>query len=163
MSRHRRLTLSLSAGLVVTLAARIAPAQASGQSVDLHFDGTISVPLSIKSVHPDVNYVQMSCLITPAGGTGNQGIVWNDNPNPGSAMSGGQWNGTLTAHFTAHRATTFTAGEVWSYECDLDLLKKASAASGASDGGMPGAGPSFKWWAQLASGNARIQGTFTLQ
>jgi hypothetical protein len=163
MPRTHRFPLALITGAAIALTASTVSAQTSGQSVDLHFDGAIAVPISMKSMHPDLNYVQMSCLVKPPAGAPTTTVTMTDNPNPGSSMSGGQWSGTLTYHFTAHRSATFTPGEVWSYDCALDVLKKTSTTSGPSDGGMPGVGPSFKWFAQLASGNARFQGTFTLQ
>ena len=134
-------------------------AQVGAQAPDLHFDGSITIPVSVESVHPDINYVQVSCSVQPQGGTWGQGIVWNDNPIPGARMSGGSFNGTFTAHFTAHRSSTFVSGEVWNYECAISFLNPKDA----NHDGTPGTGPSFAPWAQLTSGSAVVKGTFTLQ
>ncbi len=140
-------------------ATTAALANAQAQSGDLKFDGSIALPVDIKDLHPDVAAVELHChMVTPAGL--NRGVTWTDSPIPSGVVVDGSYKGTLTMHFTAHRAS-FTRGELWEWQCFLHLRNRTppvqtkAAASGSS--------PSSGAWNQMATNDTFWTGNFTLR
>ncbi len=152
---------SCALAAIVASATTAERAEAQGQAPDRQFNGTIAVPIDFKNLHPEVDRVVLNCKVTPAGQPENKGIDWTDAiGTPFLNVTGGSASGTLTYHFTAHRAGTFVRGETWSYECHALVGQKGgnnTAYIAIRDN------PSWPEYARLASGSAIAKGTFTLQ
>lgn len=143
------------------------------------FAGTVSIPVDLKNLHPDVDTVIVLCNMTQTGTTQSlTRVAW-----PGlqtgagyqnvlslpayyqaihAKVSSGAVQTTVISHFAASRPGIFAPGEVWGYSCQLKFIGRVGSNSGHIEV-TPGVGPTFTGMAQLTSGNTSVQGTFTLQ
>ena len=166
--------------LSVSLALVAFASEGLGQAPtpQIGFGGSISIPVDLKNLHPDVGKVVVECEMSQTGPPGSNTVVhW---PGPVTAagptgpdgpanfqaiqapVSGGAVHTTLVSHFTASRSGVFAPGELWGFRCVLKLVGRAGSTSGEIEV-TPGVGPTFQGMAQLASGNTSVQGSFILK
>ena len=148
----------------------VAPVVHTQHSTTPTFNGTIAVPLDLKSLDHDVHNVRLVCRVQPPNGAWDEGVVWGapyatgtaGNPALGNVSNFGSYEGTLTVYFTATRTTPFTQGEIWSYSCGVKLIRQPAGTS-VAETADPGTGLSVATWAQVALGTTTVQGSFVLR
>ena len=166
----------LAAPLVLIAYASAGHAQATTSRV--FFTGSVSIPVDLKNLHPDVAKIRVNCTMSQYDKPGTRTrIEWPGPPSPSNpagpawaanyalmqaAVSNGAVKTTLVAHFGVSRDGPFVPGEVWSYNCQLQFVSRPGT-DGSVTAVTPGIGPTFTGMAQLTSGNTSVDGTITLQ